>query len=118
MDVGEPLIAREAVGEFLCFRDIRTVNHHIRAEFAATRLLDEWRHLGHHHRDGNVEIATMPSERQRVIASTRRDNTRAAFSSRELQHRVARAAFFETARALLILKFDEDIAARDLRQRG
>ena len=118
MDVGEPLGCDELLGVLLRLGDVRALDDHVRAELAAARLLDERRHLRHHHRHGNAEVAPVPRERERMVARACRDHALRAGRRRKLQQRVARAALLEAAGALLVLELREDGRAGDARERG
>ena len=92
------------------------MNEHARAKFATARLLDQRRDRGHDDSHRTGKVATMPCQGQRVIARTRGDDATALGFWREVQHRVARTALLEAARALLVLEFDEDFAASNARK--
>jgi hypothetical protein len=77
------------------FAQVGAVQHDVGAELAAVGDLDQCREHRHHDRRGYAEQLRVVRDPLRVVAGRRRDHAAPALLGRELQQRVARAAFLE-----------------------
>ena len=99
-------------------REVGAVKDDVGAELAAIGDLNERGELRHHDGRRDPEELRVVGDPLRVIAGRGRDHPALARVRRQLEQRIARAAFLEAARALQVVELAVDVRAGQLRQRN
>jgi hypothetical protein len=117
VDEREPVAGGDLAGMHARFRQVGAVQHDVRAELPAVGDLDQRREYRHDDGRRNAEQLRVIGDALGVIAGRCGNDAALPRVGRELQQRVARAAFLETAGALQVIELAINVRAGELRKR-